>query len=176
MGSSDNPSGTAAKDSGNPTPIVEIDLNPANLSPKKNVVRRFYKDLWDKHDTSIIPDLIHPDFTFRGSLGPVLVGHAEFTSYVRWLIVILDSYTSDILDLVEEGNKVVGKLRFHGIQRGHLFGQPPTEEWVWWIAAAIFTFEDGKIKDLWVLGDVYGLLGRLKRSDSEIEFVPDGAV
>lgn len=159
-----------------PTPIVETDLNPENLSPQKNIVRRFYKDMWDKHDTSIIPDLIHPGFTFRGSLGPVLVGHAEFASYVRWLTTTLDSYTSDILDLVEEGNKVVGKLRFHGIQRGSLFGQAPSEEWVWWIAAAIFTFEGGKIKDLWVLGDVYGLLGRLKKSDSKIEFVHDGGI
>lgn len=40
---------------GKPTPIVETDLDPANLSAQKNIVRRFYKDMWDKHDTSIIP-------------------------------------------------------------------------------------------------------------------------
>lgn len=66
------------------------------------------------------------------------------------------------------------KMRFHGIHRnGSLFGQPPTGKWVWWDGAAIFTFENDKIKDLWVLGDVYGLMGRLKKAESEIKFVPN---
>jgi predicted ester cyclase len=155
-------------------PVTETNLNPQNLSLQKNIIRRFYKDLWDKQDTSIIPALIHSNFNFRGSLGPVLTGHAEFATYVNWLTGILDSYTSDILDLVEEGNKVTAKMRFHGIHRnGSLFGQPPTGKWVWWDGAAIFTFENDKIKDLWVLGDVYGLMGRLKKAESEIEFVPN---
>lgn len=153
-------------------PITEINLNPQELSPQKNIIRRFYKDLWDKQDTSIIPALINPNFQFRGSLGPVLTGHSEFASYVHWLTGTLDSYTSDILDLVEEGNKVTAKLRFHGIHRnGFFFEQPPTGKWAWWDGVAIFTFEDDKINDLWVLGDVHGLMGRLKEAESEIEFV-----
>ncbi|EEA21838.1 hypothetical protein PMAA_056300 [Talaromyces marneffei ATCC 18224] len=147
-------------------PITEINLNPQNLSPQKNLIRRFYKDLWDKQDTSLIPALIHSNFQFRGSLGPALTGHAEFAAYVHWL--------TGILDLVEEGDKVTAKLRFHGIHRnGSLFGQPSTGRWVWWDGVAIFTFEDDKINDLWVLGDVYGLMGRLKEAESEIEFAAD---
>lgn len=56
-------------------PEVEIDLTPSHLSTQKNVVRTFYKDLWDKADLGLVPKIFHPDFTFRGSLGPVLVGH-----------------------------------------------------------------------------------------------------
>uniref|UniRef100_A0A093VQ50 Uncharacterized protein n=1 Tax=Talaromyces marneffei PM1 TaxID=1077442 RepID=A0A093VQ50_TALMA len=112
-------------------PITEINLNPQNLSPQKNLIRRFYKDLWDKQDTSLIPALIHSNFQFRGSLGPALTGHAEFAAY------------------------------------------PSTGRWVWWDGVAIFTFEDDKINDLWVLGDVYGLMGRLKEAESEIEFAAD---
>ncbi|TBR27966.1 MAG: hypothetical protein EPO10_15450, partial [Reyranella sp.] len=52
---------------------VEVDLTPARLSAQKNLVRMFYKDLWDKADLTIVPRIFHPDFTFRGSLGPVLV-------------------------------------------------------------------------------------------------------
>jgi hypothetical protein len=155
-------------------PITEINLNPQELSPQKDIIRRFYKDLWDKQDTSIIPALINPDFKFRGSLGPVLRGHSEFASYVHWLTGILDSYTSDILDLIEERNKITAKLRFHGMHRnGSLFGQPPTGKWAWWDGVAIFTFENDKINDLWVLGDVHGLMGRLKEAESEIEFIAD---
>jgi predicted ester cyclase len=140
---------------------TEVDLTPLRLSAQKNTVRVFYKDLWDKADLSLVPKIFHRDFTFRGSLGPVLVGHQQFSDYVRWLTRALDDYTSDILELVEEGNRVSGKLRFHGIHRETLFGEPPTNARVWWYGAPIFTFDGPLVRDLWVLGDVYGLRSRL---------------
>ena len=38
---------------------------------------------------------------------------------------------------------------------------------------AIFTFENDKINDLWVWGDVHGLMGRLKEAECENEFIAD---
>ena len=61
---------------------VELDLSNAKLSPQKEMVRIFYKGLWDHADKSLIPKLFHSDFTFRGSLGPTLVGHDGFAGYV----------------------------------------------------------------------------------------------
>jgi predicted ester cyclase len=142
-------------------PEVEVDLTASRLSTQKNVVRAFYKDLWDKADLSLVPEIFHPDFTFRGSLGPVLVGHRQFSDYVSWLTGALEDYTSDILELVEEGDRVSGKLRFHGFHRRTLFGEPPTDRRVWWYGAPIFKFEGPFVRDLWVLGDVHGLRSRL---------------
>jgi predicted ester cyclase len=138
-----------------------MDFARANLSPQKEVVRKFYKDMWDHADTSLIPEIFHPEFTFRGSLGPTLLGHDQFADYVRWVTDSLGSYTSDILDLVEEGTKVSGKLRFHGIHRKPLFGRAATGRHVWWHGCPLFTFNDGKVADLWVLGDIHGLIGRI---------------
>jgi hypothetical protein len=150
---------------------AEINFDLARLSVRKEMVRRFYKQMWDQGDVSLIPELFHENFTFRGSLGPVLIGHAQLMEYVRWVIDTFDGYMSDILTLVEEGNQVAAKLRFHGRQRKPLFGHHPTGQHVWWNGAAIFTFEEQKIRDLWVLGDVYGLLGRLDGCMSQkIEF------
>ncbi|MCJ2048427.1 MULTISPECIES: ester cyclase [unclassified Methylobacterium] len=137
-------------------------IDRAALSPQKEVVRKFYKDMWDHADVRLIPEIFHADFTFRGSLGPVLVGHAQFAEYVRWVTDSLEHYTSDILGLVEEGDQVTGKLRFHGIHRKPLFGQPPTGRHVWWYGAPVFTFALGKVRDLWVLGDIHGLIGRIE--------------
>ena len=55
-----------------------------------------------------------------------------------------------------------GKLRFHGFHRRELFGIPPTGRHVWWYGAPIFTFEGDRLRDLWVLGDIHGLIARLK--------------
>ena len=133
------------------------------LSTQKEVVRTFFKEMWDKADKTLIPTIFHPDFTCRGSLGPVLRGHNEFAGYVDTVIGALDQYTSDILDLVEEGNKVFGKLRYHGYHRGELLGYPPTGRHVWWHGTPLFTFDGAKVRDLWVLGDVHGLIGRLAK-------------
>lgn len=140
---------------------AEIDLTPSRLSEQKNVVRRFYKELWDRADLSLVGQIFHEDFTFRGSLGPVLKGHEQFGGYVTWLTQTLEDYTSDVLDLVEEGNRVSGKLRFHGIHRQTLFGEAPSNARVWWYGAPFFTFEGPRVRDLWVLGDIYGLRTRL---------------
>ncbi len=38
----------------------------------------------------------------------------------------------------------------------------PTGNHVWWYGTPIFTFEGGLVRDLWVLGDIHGLMSRLK--------------
>ena len=152
-----------------PTSRGEPDHEPAItfgdeivLSPKKEVVRIFYKEMWDHADKSLIPSIFHEDFTFRGSLGPVLRGYEEFGQYIDWVAGALGEYTSDILTLVEEGNHVSGRLRFHGYHREAMFGIAPTGRHVWWFGAPTFTFDGEKVRDLWVLGDIHGLIQRLE--------------
>jgi predicted ester cyclase len=133
------------------------------LSPQKEVVRVFFKELWDHADKTLIPSLFHPDFTFRGSLGAELRGHDQFAGYVDYVMATLGEYTTDILDMVEEGNKVWAKVRYHGYHRGELLGHPPTGKHVWWHGTPFFTFEGSRVRDLWVLGDVQGLIQKLSR-------------
>ena len=130
-------------------------------SPQKEMVRVFYKELWDHADKSLIPTIFHADFTFRGSLGPAFIGHEQFAGYVDWVTGAFGQYTTDILVLIEEGNRVCGKMRFHGFHRKELFGVPPSGRHVWWTGVPIFTFEGTKVRDLFVLGDIHGLIGRL---------------
>jgi len=159
-----------------PPPGLEpaMDFARVALTPQKEVVRKFYKDMWDNADVALIPEIFQPGFTFRGSLGPVLVGFDQFADYVRWVTDCLENYTSDMLDLLEEGNAVSGKLRFHGIHRKPMFGHAPTGRHVWWYGAPVFTFRGDKVSDLWVLGDIHGLIGRLAPdATSKPEFTTD---
>ncbi|MCV9938350.1 ester cyclase [Boseaceae bacterium BT-24-1] len=154
-----------------------MDTEPAltfegrTLSPKKELVRKFYKDMWDHADVSLIPGIFHQDFTFRGSLGPTLIGHSQFADYVRWVTHSIGNYTSDILVMIEEDDKVSAKLRFHGIHREPIFGLAATGRHVWWTGMPIFTFEGDKVQDLWVLGDIHGLIGRItEKGPGDLEF------
>lgn len=141
---------------------LALSFEGVTLSPQKEVVRVFYKELWDHADKSLIPQIFHEGFTFRGSLGPVLTGHDEFAGYVDFITGALGEYTTDILVMIEEGNRVSGKMRFHGFHRKELFGVAPSGRHVWWTGMPIFTFEGPKGRDLYVLGDIHGLIGRLK--------------
>ena len=141
---------------------VPMRFDGAQLSPQKEIVRKFYKDMWDHGDIELVPEIFHENFTFRGSLGPILIGHGQFSDYVVWVRDTLANYTSDIICMVEENDKVAAKLHFHGVHRKTLFGCAPTGQLVGWDGAPIFTFKDGKVSDLWVLGDIYGLLSRMK--------------
>ena len=137
-------------------------LDGVVLSPQKEVVRAFYKDMWDHVDKSLIPKIFHEGFTFRGSLGSELIGYDQFAGYVDWVTSALGQYTTDILAMIEEGNLVGGKMRFHGYHRKELFGVAPSGRHVWWIGMPTFTFDGLKVRDLYVLGDIYGLIARLK--------------
>jgi predicted ester cyclase len=139
-----------------------LSFEGVTLTPQKEAVRVFYKELWDHADKSLIPHIFHEGFTFRGSLGPTLTGYEEFAGYVDYVTAALGNYTTDILVLIEEGTRVSGKMRFHGFHRKELFGVAPTGKHVWWTGMPIFTFEGTKVRDLYVLGDIHGLIARLK--------------
>ena len=139
-----------------------LDFTNVTLSPQKETVRVFYKEMWDHADKSLIPEIFHPDFTFRGSLGPTLAGHEQFAGYVDWVTGALGQYTTDILAMIEEGNRISGKMRFRGFHRQELFGVPPSGRHVWWYGMPIFTFDGLKVRDLFVLGDIHALIARLK--------------
>jgi predicted ester cyclase len=139
-----------------------LSFGKTELSAQKETVRVFYKEMWDHADKSLIPTIFHPSFTFRGSLGPSLVGFDEFAGYVDWVTGAFGQYTTDILAMIEEGNCISGKMRFHGFHREEVFGVRPSGRHVWWIGMPIFTFDGGKVRDLYVLGDIHGLIGRLR--------------
>ena len=130
------------------------------------VVAAFYDRIWNRLDKGAIADLIQPDFTFRGSLGPTMTGHAAFAGYVDTVTGALAGYRCTILDLLCDGDRAFARMRFEGIHRGPFMGFAPTGKRVEWAGAALFTLRDGKIADLWVLGDVAGLRGLLE-SQSE---------
>lgn len=124
---------------------------------QKRQVRRFYDEIWNVPDLSVIPEILAPDVTFRGSLGSVKSGHGEFADYVRGVTDSLGDYRCHIENLVAEGDQVVARMLFSGLHRASFLGVPATGRQVSWAGAAFFTFEAGLVSDLWVLGDLHSL-------------------
>lgn len=133
---------------------------------RRAIVRAFYEEIWNRHDKSKIAELLHEDFSFRGSLGQVARGHAGFAAYVDFVHAALGEYHCEIQEMISEGDKAFARLLFSGIHRAEFFGYQPTGRRVEWVGAAVFTFAGEKVSDLWVLGDVHGLLQQLVNNAS----------
>jgi predicted ester cyclase len=133
------------------------------MTPRE-VVSSFYGRIWNSRDKAAIAGLLHPDFTFRGSLGPTMTGHTAFSAYVDVVTGALEGYRCTILDLVAEDARAFARMRFEGIHRGRFMGFEPSGKKIEWLGAALFTLKSGKIADLWVLGDVEGLREMLARN------------
>jgi predicted ester cyclase len=128
------------------------------------IIQAFYEDIWNKHDKTKIPALLHEAFTFRGSLGQLHQGHGGFASYVDFVHAALGDYRCTIQDIISEGNQALARMLFSGVHRADFLGYAPTFKRVEWAGAAVFTFDGDKVSELWVLGDVHGLLQQLARN------------
>jgi steroid delta-isomerase-like uncharacterized protein len=125
------------------------------------IVRRFYAEIWNEGDLDAIPDICHEGIVFRGSLGDSKVGHQGFADYVRYVRGALAGYRCYIEETVCEGERAFAKMLFAGRHEKEFQGYAATGKMLEWAGAALFTIEDGRIAELWVLGDVHGLRTQL---------------
>lgn len=124
-------------------------------------VRKFYDEIWNRKNVGEIPNILHENVEFRGSIGLSKQGHRGFEEYVLLIHTALANYSCTIQELVIESNKAFAKMRFSGFHQAEFMGFPSTNKQVSWNAAALFTFSGNKISNLWVLGDVASLDNQL---------------
>jgi steroid delta-isomerase-like uncharacterized protein len=136
--------------------------------PIAELVRRFYRDVWNAHDRSAVAELLAEDFRFRGSLGRESLGLSAFAEYVDSVHESLGDYRCGIDDLVCEGERAFARMTFSGIHRAPLLGHPPTGKRVSWAGAALFHARGGKLESLWVLGDLDSLRAQLRTAPFEV--------
>ena len=128
------------------------------------LVRRFYYDLWNRFDATLIPVLLTEDVTLRGALGRHAAGHAAFADYLELVRGAFPDFEQTIDRIVVDGvgGSAFVRLRCRGTHRGPLFGLPATGRRITYEGAARFEIREGRIADIWILGDLHGLLRQLK--------------
>ena len=125
------------------------------------LIDRFYGDMWNRFDKTVFADILHPDIEFRGSLGQTKVGFDELADYVDYIEAFAPDFHNEVVTTITEGNRTFARLSYTGTHRGEVFGIAPTGRRFEYAGAAIFTFADGLIREVWVLGDIHGLIGQL---------------
>jgi steroid delta-isomerase-like uncharacterized protein len=140
----------------------------ARARQAKEIVRCFYDEVWNRQDSSAIRRLCDEEIEFRGSLGAERRGHEGFAEYVRSVTTALAEYHCAIQDIVAEDNEAFARMLFSGVHRGPFLGFQASGRRVEWAGAALFTIHEGRIKSLWVLGDLHGLINQLSAGDASV--------
>jgi len=128
----------------------------------RNLVRLFYDRFWNEIDLGIADEILHPEVTFRGSVGTGARGPREVCDYVRMVTNAFSGYRCEVESLIAEGERVAVKVRFSGVHRGEFLGHAPTGRRVEWIGAGFFAADQNKLRDIWVLGDLETLNAQLR--------------
>jgi len=128
-----------------------------------HVIRAFYAELWEGADLSRLPVLMHEDVAFQGTFGQTMRGFDAFGAYVRSVRHAFSTYRCEVLDLLADGDRVAARVRFSGVHdAGPFLDHPPSGRELAWEGVGFFTLDAGRIRRLWVMGDMLGLLGQLK--------------
>ena len=131
------------------------------------LINRFYHEMWNRFDKTLFPALLTEDIQFRGSLGQFKNGYAEFGEYVDFIQRIFPDFSNEIEEVISEGDKAFAKLIYRGTHRGEVFGFAPTGRSIEYAGAAILKFRDDLISEVWVLGDIYGLIAQIRTNTAE---------
>jgi steroid delta-isomerase-like uncharacterized protein len=131
------------------------------LERNKDVIRRFFDEMWNPWNFAKADELLAPEIVFQGTLGNELRGRDAFRTYMRKVRSAFPDFHNSIVEITAEDDRVVARSFYRGTHRGEIFGLAPTGKAISYAGAAFFRIRDGQVIEGWVLGDLLGLLRQL---------------
>jgi predicted ester cyclase len=130
------------------------------IQKNKELIRRYVEEVYNKQDLEAYLDFVGGDIAELGA------DHLQ-----QFFTAFPDSQTT-ILDLLGEGDKVMGRLRVKGTNKGPFAGQPPTGKKIQFDSIRIYRIADNKIVESWAMQDRLGLMEQLGfvRSTGEVNW------
>jgi steroid delta-isomerase-like uncharacterized protein len=128
------------------------------------VVSRFYAELWNDWRLDLADEIVSSGIHFRGSLGTVTAGLAEFKRYVEAVREAFPDWHNQVDEMIASGDLVVTRMTWSGTHRGALGDIAATGARVEYSGAAFFRLSQGLIEEAWVVGDTQELWRAIQRT------------
>jgi predicted ester cyclase len=123
-----------------------------SLASLKALVRRYFVDARD--DPAVCDEIFAPTFRFHA------IHHATCNQVVdsspqhekdayAWLDRTWGSWKFIIDEMIAEGDRVMVRWTFTGVQQGEYYGLPPTGQEVSYCGINIFRIADNRIAEVW---------------------------
>ncbi len=134
------------------------DLAAAN----KELVRRFYKEVYVDWKMELVDEVVSPRFTSHdwpeGAAGP-----QAFRNYYSAIRSAVPDARYAVDDMIAEGDRVVVRWRLLGTHEGDFRGIAPTGRPIVLDGIAIYRVRGGRLMERWVVSDLHGLLEKIRQ-------------
>tara|TARA_B100001063_G_scaffold175618_1_gene164582 strand:- start:272 stop:730 length:459 start_codon:yes stop_codon:yes gene_type:complete len=130
----------------------------------KDLVKLYYEELWNNKNKDYIDTLFDDNITFHGSLGISSSGKKEFEQYMDMIHSAIPALFHSIIDIVVDEDNIAVRALYTGKHTGKLLSYEATNNKISYNGATFFKFNEGKIKSVWVLGDLNTLIKQLNNS------------
>jgi len=128
----------------------------------EQVVQRWWQELWNQNQLTVVDEIIAPSFTDHDPASPwVTPGIAGARQLVMGYRAVFPDIHFDIERQMAAGDTVVSYWRCRGTHRGELMGIAPTGKQVEIVGISMLRLEQGKIAEQTVVWDALGLLQQL---------------
>ena len=119
------------------------------IQKNKDLILRYVEEVYNKQDLEAYLEFVAGDDVESGA------DHLQ-----QFFTAFPDTHCT-VLDLFGEGDKVVGRLRINGTNKGPFAGQPPTGKKIQFDSIRIYRIADNKIVESWAMQDRLGLMEQL---------------
>jgi steroid delta-isomerase-like uncharacterized protein len=132
------------------------------MSDNKAMMRRLYEEGFSQGNVDVIDEIMADDFVEHEELPPGIPPGREGP---RTLLTIFRSafpdFHASVEEMLEDGDKVVTRVRFSGTHQGEFMGIPATGNRFDMSAIDIVEFHDGKAVAHWGVMDQAGMMQQL---------------
>ena len=128
----------------------------------KALVRRYFEDAWNKHNTAVVDEIYAADFVDRGPDIPGIAHTRDgLKQFMGMYLRAFPDANITVEDQLVEGDRVVTRWTGRGTQTGEFMEMPPSGKKVAVPGVQIDRFSGGKIVEEWTLFDQLGMLQQL---------------
>ena len=125
------------------------------------LTNRFFNDVIGRQKLEVLDELLHPAFQSHQFPAPPGSKREEFIDGVRAIFKAFPDMRIHVDDQVEKGDKVFTHGYWEGTHKGTFMDVAPTNKRVKVDFMDIWRSEGGKLRENWVVMDIFGLMVQL---------------
>lgn len=132
------------------------------MSDNKTTMLRLYEEVFNAGDLEAIDEIVAEDFVEHEELPPgIPQGKGAPRALVTMMRGAFPDFHAAVEEMLEDGNKVITRVRFSGTHQGEFMGIPPTGNRFDIPVIDIVEFRDGKGIAHWGIMDQAGMMQQL---------------
>jgi steroid delta-isomerase-like uncharacterized protein len=131
------------------------------MPSNKDLYRRWISEVWSNGSVELIDELHADDFVDHSGLMGVTPDNAGMKQFIQGLHQGFPDLSFTVDDVVEEGDRVVGRWTMTGTHSQEFNGLPPTGNAVTLVGCDFLVVRDGRFVEIWHLEDNVAMLQAL---------------